>query len=170
MAARLGVKIIPMFVESEMHYYRSYVKILNHVDQEENLGHIIHCKNCGHRKISLEQEHECELCKLKTSIAGPLWIGKIFDKEYVKSMIEEIPKLKIKKSCEKTLYKCLEESEMPEMFFTLDEIAKKMKSSPPKLEKIISKLKENGFVSSVTSFNPTGFRTNANIDEIMKIF
>ncbi len=40
---------------------------------------------------------------------------------------------------------------MPEMFFTLDEIAKKMKSSPPKLEKIISKLKENGFVSSVTS-------------------
>jgi tRNA G26 N,N-dimethylase Trm1 len=25
-------------------------------------------------------------------------------------------------------------------------------------------------VSSVTSFNPTGFRTNANIDEIMKIF
>jgi len=59
---------------------------------------------------------------------------------------------------------------MPEMFFTLDEIAKKMKSSPPKLEKIILKLKENGFVSSVTSFNPTGFRTNANIDEIMKIF
>ena len=27
-AARLGVKIIPMFVESEMHYYRTYVKIL----------------------------------------------------------------------------------------------------------------------------------------------
>ena len=40
-------------------------------------------------------------------------------------MIEELPNLKIKKSCEKTLYKCLEESEMPEMFFTLDEIAKK---------------------------------------------
>ena len=73
-AARLGVKIIPMFVESEMHYYRTYVKILNRIDQEENIGYIIHCKNCGHRKIVLEQEHECELCKLKTSIAGPLWI------------------------------------------------------------------------------------------------
>jgi len=108
--------------------------------------------------------------KLKTSIAGPLWIGKIFDKEHVENMIEEIPNLKIKKSCEKTLYKCLEESEIPGMFFTLDEIAKKMKSSPPKLEKIISKLKENGFRSSATSFNPTGFRTNANIQEIMKIF
>ena len=169
-AARLGVKIIPMFVESEMHYYRTYVKILNHIDQEENLGYIIHCKNCGHRKISLEQQHECELCELKTSIAGPLWIGKIFDKEYVKNMIDESTNLEIKKSCEKTLYKCLDEAEMPAIYFTLDEIAKKVKSSPPKLEKIILNLKENGFSSSVTSFNPTGFRTNANIDEIVKIF
>ena len=95
-AARLGVEIIPMFVENEMHYYRTYVKILNRIDQEENIGYIIHCKNCGHRKISLEQQQECELCKLKTSIAGPLWIGKIFDKEYVKNMIEEIPNLKNK--------------------------------------------------------------------------
>ena len=169
-AARLGVKIIPMFVESEMHYYRTYVKILNHVDQEENLGYIIHCKNCGHRKISLEQQQKCELCKLKTSIAGPLWIGKIFDKEYVKNMIDEIINLEIKKSCEKTLYKCLDEAEMPAIYFTLDEIAKKVKSSPPKLEKIILNLKENGFTASVTSFNPTGFRTNANINEIIKIF
>jgi tRNA (guanine26-N2/guanine27-N2)-dimethyltransferase len=169
-ASRLGVKIIPMFVESEMHYYRTYVKILNHIDQEENLGYIIHCKNCGHRKISLERQQECELCKLKTSIAGPLWIGKIFDKEYVKNMIDEITNLEIKKSCEKTLYKCLDEAEMPAIYFTLDEIAKKVKSSPPKLEKIILNLKENGFTSSVTSFNPTGFRTNANINEIIKIF
>ena len=86
-AARLGVKMIPMFVESEMHYYRTYVKILNRIDQEENLGFIIHCKNCGHRKTSLEQQHECELCKSKTSIAGPLWIGKIFDKDELKELV-----------------------------------------------------------------------------------
>ena len=169
-AARLGVKMIPMFVESEMHYYRTYVKILNHVDQEENLGYILHCKNCGHRKTSLEQQQECELCKSKISIAGPLWIGKIFDKEYVKDMIDEIPKLEINKSCEKTLQKCLDEAEMPAIYFTLDEIAKKIKSSPPKLEKIILNLKESGFTSSATSFNPTGFKTNANINQIIKIF
>ena len=169
-AARLGVKMIPMFVESEMHYYRTYVKILNRVDQEENIGYIIHCKNCRHRKTSLKQQQECDLCKSKTSIAGPLWIGKIFDKEYVKNMIEEIPDLKINKSCEKTLYKCLDEAEMPAIYFTLDEIAKKIKTSPPKLEKIILNLKENGFTSSVTAFNPTGFRTNANINQIIEIF
>lgn len=169
-AARLGVKVIPMFVESEMHYYRTYVKVLNRPDQQENIGYILHCKNCGHRKITLEQEQECELCRLKISAAGPLWIGNIFDKEFVQNMLLEIPNLEVDKVCEKTLHKCLAESEMPGTYFTLDEIASKMKSSPPKLENAISNLQKNNFVASVTSFSPTGFRTDANIDEIIKIF
>jgi len=169
-AARLGVQIIPMFVESDMHYYRTYVKVLNRPDQQKNIGYILHCKNCGHRKISLEQEQECELCKLKINVGGPLWIGKIFDRGFIQDMLSEIPNLKIDKVCEKTLYKCLAESEMPCTYFTLDEIASKMKSSPPKLENAISNLQKNNFVASVTSFSPTGFRTNAKIDEIIKIF
>ncbi|MGH1566216.1 MAG: tRNA (guanine-N1)-methyltransferase [Nitrosopumilus sp.] len=169
-AARLGVQIIPMFVESDMHYYRTYVKVLNRPDQQKNIGYILHCKNCGHRKISLEQEQECELCKSKINVGGPLWIGKIFDRGFIQNMLSEIPNLKIDKVCEKTLYKCLAESEMPCTYFTLDEIASKMKSSPPKLENVISNLQKNNFVASITSFSPTGFRTNAKMDEIIKIF
>ena len=169
-AARLGVTVVPMFVESEMHYYRTYVKVLNRPDQKENLGYILHCKNCGNRKITLEQDQECELCKSKISIAGPLWIDKIFDKEFVQDMIIENSKLETDKNCEKILCKCLSESEMPGTYYTIDEVASIMKSSPPKLEKAISSLIENKFLASVTVFNPTGFRTNANIKEIIKIF
>jgi tRNA (guanine26-N2/guanine27-N2)-dimethyltransferase len=169
-AARLGVQVIPLFVESDMHYYRTYVKVLNRPDQQENIGYILHCKNCGHRKITLEQDQECELCKLKISIAGPLWIGNIFDKEFIQNMLLEIQNLEVDKVCEKTLHKCLAESEMPGTYFTLDEIASKMKSSPPKLENAISYLQKNNFVASVTSFSPTGFRTDAKINEIIKIF
>jgi len=100
-AARLGVQIIPMFVESDMHYYRTYVKVQNRRDIQENIGYILHCKNCGHRKITLEQEQVCELCKLKIDIAGPLWIGKIFNKEFIQNMILEIPNLQVDKVCEK---------------------------------------------------------------------
>ncbi|MBT5200477.1 MAG: tRNA (guanine-N1)-methyltransferase [Thaumarchaeota archaeon] len=168
-AARLGVEIIPMFVESEMHYYRTYVKVLNRPDQQENIGYIIHCKSCGHRKTSLQQELKCELCESKTSIAGPLWIGKLFDKEFVENMSKEIPNYKVDKICEKTINKCIKESEMPATYYTLDEIASKMKRSPPKLESLIENLQKNNFVSSVTAFNPTGFRTDAKINEIKKI-
>ncbi len=169
-AARLGVTVIPMFIESEMHYYRIYVKVFNRPDQKENLGYILHCKNCGDRKISLEQKQVCELCESKISLAGPLWIDKIFDKEFVQDMIIENTKLETDKNCEKILCKCLSESEMSGTYYTIDEVASIMKSSPPKLEKAISSLIENNFLASVTVFNPTGFRTNANIKEIIKIF
>jgi len=169
-AARLGVQVIPLFVESHMHYYRIYVKVLNRPDQQENIGYILHCKNCGHRKITLEQEQECELCKLKISIAGPLWIENIFNKEFIQNMLLEIQNFEVDKVCEKKLHKCLAESEMPGTYFTLDEIASKMKSSPPKLENAITNLQKNNFVASVTSFSPTGFRTDAKINEIIEIF
>ncbi len=168
-AGRIGVEIVPLFAESNMHYYRTYVRVLIRQDQKENIGYILHCKNCGHRKIVLEQNNECELCKSKISIGGPLWIDKIFDKEFVESMILKIPELSVDKVCEKTLQKCRAESEMPGIYFTLDEIASKMKSSPPKLEDAIKNLQKNGYLSSPTSFCPTGFRTNANINEIISV-
>jgi len=169
-AGRIGVEIVPLFAESNMHYYRTYVRVLIRQDQKENIGYILHCKNCGNRKISFEQSNECELCKSKIDVAGPLWIDKIFDKQFVEDMILKIPELTIDKVCEKTLQKCLLESEMPGTYFTLDEIASKMKLSPPKLEDAIKNLQKNGYVASPTSFCPTGFRTNANINQIIDTF
>ena len=169
-AGRIGVEIVPLYAESNMHYYRTYVRVLIRQDQKENIGYILHCKNCGQRKISLEQDNECELCKSKISVAGPLWIDKIFDKQFVEDMILKVPELSVDKICEKTLQKCLLESQMPGTYFTLDEIASRMKLSPPKLEDAIKNLQKNGYVASPTSFCPTGFRTNANINQIIGVF
>ena len=169
-AGRIGVEIVPLYAESNMHYYRTYVRVLIRQDQKENIGYILHCKNCGQRKISLEQNNECELCKSKISVAGPLWIDKIFDKQFVEDMILKVPELSVDKICEKTLQKCLLESQMPGTYFTLDEIASRMKLSPPKLEDAIKNLQKNGYVASPTSFCPTGFRTNANINQIIGVF
>ena len=169
-AGRIGIEIVPLFAESNMHYYRTYVRVLIRQDQKESIGYILHCKNCGNRKTSFEQINECELCQSKIDVAGPLWIDKIFDKQFVEDMILEISELQVDKVCEKTLQKCLLESEMPGTYFTLDEIASKMKSSPPKLEDAIKNLQKNGYVASPTSFCPTGFRTNANINQIIGVF
>ncbi len=169
-AARLELEIIPLYVESHMHYYRTYAKVHNRPDQQENLGYINHCSECGHRETSLEKIFNCNLCNSKNQIAGKLWIGKIFDKEFVEKMIHQSSQLTVDKNCEKTLKKCLLESELPVAYFTLDEIASKMKSSPPKLEDFIEKLQNNGFIASPTSLSPTGFRTSANINEIISVF
>ena len=166
-AGRLGLEIIPLYVESNFHYYRTYVKVNKKPDQEENLGYVSHCMNCGHREMNLEKRDSCKLCGSKNKIGGMLWVGKIFDREFVEQMILKILDLNVSKICEKDLKKCLAESEMPGIYFTLDEIASKMKSSPPKLSDAINRLHDSGFKASPTVFNPTGFRTNANIKEII---
>jgi len=169
-AYRLDIQIVPLFVDNAMHYYRTYVKVLNRTSQEDNIGYILHCKSCGNRSIVKEQSHSCELCDSKNEIAGPLWIGKLFEKEFVNSMLEEIPRYTVDKRCEKTLEKCILESDMPGTYFTLDEIASKAKVAPMGLDKIIKKLEKEGYQASPTSLNPSGFRTNCTIDNVCKLF
>ena len=169
-AGRLGIEISPLYVESNMHYYRTYVNVFNRSDQEENLGFINHCSNCGNRVMSLEKENNCGICDSQNKFAGPLWIGKIFNKEFVNNMFLVQEECNIEKKYKIILQKCLLESEMPGTYFTLDEIAERMKGSPLKLRNALTKLSESGFVSSPTSFNPTGFRTNAKINEIIDVF
>lgn len=169
-SARLDIEIIPLFVESDMHYYRTYIRVLNRTDQKENIGFIFHCYNCGNRGIQKSNYPDCLICKKKISLAGPLWIGQLFDKMFIESMISELDSYEVDKSCKVTLEKCNLESTLPATYFTLDEISSKLKKSPPKLKDVILSLQTKGFLASPTSLNPTGFRTNASIKEISEIF
>ncbi len=169
-AGRLGLEIIPLFVESNMHYYRTYVKVMNRRDQKNNLGFITHCNSCKQRGLTLEMEIICSVCNSKTYKAGPLWIGDIFEKDFVRDMTDAASKLEIGRNCEKILAKSTLEAGMPGTYYTVDEIASCMKSSPPKLDSIVTSLQDKGFASSPTSLNPTGFRTEANADKVKEMF
>ena len=50
-------------------------------DQEENIGYIKHCKNCGNRGKTIRQEKTCEFCGKELNYAGPLWIGRNFQQK-----------------------------------------------------------------------------------------
>jgi len=169
-SSRLDITIQPKFVDNDMHYYRVYLKILNKPEQEDRMGFIIYCKQCGMRKTVKSIVNECELCKGKIETAGPLWIDKIFDKDFVATMKDEVENLTVNKKCDVILEKCYEESDLRPTYFTLDEIASRMKSAPLKLDTAIQKLQDSGFNASRTSLNPTGFRTNCQINDILKIF
>lgn len=169
-AARLDVEIIPIFVENNMHYYRIYVRVLNKPDTQNRTGYIWHCRTCGQRRAVYEQVAECDQCSSKVEHAGPLWIDKLFEKEFLINMLDEIPDFQVDKACEKTIRKCILEADMQPCYYTLDEIAEMRHSSPIPLAQIIDRLQKSGFDASPTSFNPTGFRTNATIGKIKELF
>jgi tRNA (guanine26-N2/guanine27-N2)-dimethyltransferase len=169
-SSRLDITIQPKFVDNDMHYYRVYLKILNKPEQEDRMGFITYCRQCGMRKTVKNIVNECELCKGKIETAGPLWIDKIFDKDFVATMKDEVKNLTVNKKCDIILEKCYEESDLQPTYYTLDEIASRMKLAPLKLDIAIQKLQDSGFNASRTSLNPTGFRTNCQINDILRIF
>ena len=169
-SSRLDITIQPKFVDNDMHYYRVYLKILNKPEQEDRMGFIIYCRQCGMRKPVKNVVTVCEFCKGEIETAGPLWIDRIFDKDFVATMKDEVKNLTVSKKCDIILEKCYEESDLQPTYYTLDEIASRMKLAPLKLTTAIQKLQDSGFNASRTSLNPTGFRTNCQINDILKIF
>ena len=165
-ANRLDITMIPFFVDNDMHYYRAYIKILTKPDQDEKLGYITYCKKCGARNVENQIVSKCDNCDSLLQVGGPLWIGKLFDKKFVGMMKDEVKTLEVDKRCEKILDKCIEEEGLPPTYYTLDEIASITKSAPLGLEKALKQLQNSGYTASRTCFNPTGFRTDAKIDEI----
>lgn len=168
-AGRLDVKIMPLFVQNNMHYYKTYVKVLVRAGDEEQMGYLLNCKSCGNRHAVKEATHECGLCKSKAELAGPLWIGPLYDKPFVNGMIENESKFELDKSCGKILERCLEEVDMPPAYFTIDEIAHMKRCPPISLSRTISKLQKAGFRATPTSLNPGAFKTDARVDQILSI-
>ena len=66
---------------------------------------------------------QCDNCNDKLQVGGPLWIGKLFDKEFISMMKNEVKELQVDKKCEKILEKCIDEEGLPPTYYTLDEIA-----------------------------------------------
>ena len=169
-AGRLDISFESLFVDHDMHYYRVYLKILNTPEKGEKIGYIMFCSNCKDRHTKIVQQTECKKCGQKMQIAGPLWIGELFQKEFVGKMKSVLNSVTVNKRCEKIIERAELESELPPTYFTLDEIASKMKCAPLRLNDAIDRLTSHGFKASMTSLNPSGFRTDCEIDKIIEIF
>jgi tRNA (guanine26-N2/guanine27-N2)-dimethyltransferase len=77
---------------------------------------------------------------------------------------------KIKKMLQRLFSKCISEHDDIPYYFTSDEIASRLKISPPSLDTVIENLSKAGFKTSQTGLNPTAFKTEAKINEIMTFF
>ena len=169
-AARMDIKVVPLFVESYMHYYRVFVRVLNRPDREENIGYIAHCGGCKDRRATSRHQASCELCGSGVMLSGPLWVGGLYEKGFLEGMAGELGHFHTHKKCEWIISAAIREAGMPAAYYTLDEIASEMGTSPMGLGEAVRRLTDGGFAASPTAFDPTGFKTDAPIDEIKRMF
>lgn len=179
-AAKYEIGVNPVFSHSTDHYLRVYAVLKHGAEKADRslskMGYILHCFKCLHREtlnknFLIEHGGKCPECASKLDFAGPLWLGKLFNKEFCVLMEKEAKKrkLKSKRRIEKILALIKEECDAPATYYVLDKICDEMNLLVPSAKKVLYFLKEKGFQASPTHFNPKGIRTNASAAEIKKL-
>lgn len=181
-AQRIGglhdVALKPLLVHATRHYFRIYLlgeRGAKRADEVfKKMGYISHCNRCLRRTFNFglvtELPKECE-CGEKFSHAGPLWLGELGDEKIIHQVAQDLANrdFRLKNQEISLLSRCAEEAAGPPTFYDVNLMAGLMKKSPPKIEKLISALRSHGYFASRTHFSPTGFRTDAPVEEITKV-
>jgi tRNA (guanine26-N2/guanine27-N2)-dimethyltransferase len=154
--------IEPIICYSTDHYFRVYIKVnssISKANQSMNNFKIIHSgENIG-------------IQKTKNNI-GPMWLDKFGDKKTIGEILNIVSSKKL--GCKNQIYRLLdilgEEADAPAFFYTTESIASFLKKSSPRRDLFFENLKKQGFNVYRTHFSPTGFKTDASINIIEKMF
>ncbi len=173
----LAVKILLCYYAN--HYIRAYATITHGIQKVnyclKKIGYIAHCFSCLNREV-IEKlskiKTNCDVCGEKFSLAGPLWLGDLVDKNFCKLMLNDLEKrnFRYKAVTEKMLKNILIEKQEIPTFFIIDKICSKIKIKTLPVKKVIDSLNSREIENSITHFHKFGFKARANILEIESIF
>lgn len=187
-----GIRILAGFIALTFAKYKKYIEIkLSHSTEHymriymiikkgskatdeslKNMGYISHCKNCLYREsksgLAGSLNDTCPICGEKLIHAGPLWLGKIQDKDFISQTIELIPEKKLNTSSEieTLLKKCENEADASPSSYDIHEISRTLKISAPKIDKVMEHLESLGYYALRTHFTPTAIKTDAPLEKI----
>lgn len=178
-AARHGLYIKPLLAHFTRHYIRVYSQLFYDESEAkkifmENVGFLYHCFKCNNRRLSKFRNIEartCSICGSKMTVAGPIWIGKIFDKEFLKAISKSMEKYSFsdQEKIVKTVKLISEEASGPPLYYNIPKMCKSLNVQMPKINALIEELRSYGFYACRTHFDPQGIRTTASTLDMVKI-
>lgn len=179
-AAILSKRAIPLFGVF-LHHFIKVILLVKRGKTEANkfwgsVGWVSFCPICHEfymsRKIYNFPPTSCKFSTHgSTEILGPTWIGTIFNREFAEHMLTALNKIDINQKNARILRKIIEWDAFNDdllFYYDIEEIARRLKTSVPKIEDVISVLMKNGFRASRTHFNPKGIKTNAKIEKLVE--
>jgi tRNA (guanine26-N2/guanine27-N2)-dimethyltransferase len=161
-AAKYDRGIEPLLCYTTDHYHRLYVQIHNGKNAANSSMGLF--RSISAKDVPLSQD--------QTTMVGPLWIGTIQKKSFLKELqaLFSTKELHTRPQLWKLIFLLDEEAEAPAFFYTTNDLASLWKISPPPLEDIFERLQNQGFIVTKTHCTPTGFKTNAPLDAIKEVF
>lgn len=158
--------LIPVFCHASDHYVRIYLKLEKSRTKVEEI--IKKQKYIEWNPETLEIK-TTEYPSKQNKIAGPLWIGELYDKKLVKKMLELSGKTEFKEA-QKLLELIKEETKIDLIgSYDIHQIGKKLKKNIPKMEKIFEKIKSKKAKAARTHTNLTGIKTNLTSEQLFQL-
>jgi tRNA (guanine26-N2/guanine27-N2)-dimethyltransferase len=179
-AAKYDIATNIVFSHSTAHYIRVYA-IMKYGARKtdegiKSMGYVLHCFNCFQRETaedmtSVERSRKCSQCGSRMSVAGPLWLGRIFDKKFCESMELEAKQnmFRLGEKTRKILALAENEAEAPITYYVVDKLCGALGSRVPPIRKVVEALSKHGFCGSLTHFHPMGIRTNASVTQMKEL-
>ncbi len=158
-ASTVNIAAVPVFAHVDKHYIRSYHIIKPKANLASELVKdikYITISDCGF--VSLEERLHCPYCGEPTDTVGPLYVGKIFDKDLIKKALDISDECK---RCADLFSIALEEFDHIPFYYDTKNIASILKTPTPSKTSLIDKLNKSGFKASRTVFCPTGIKTDS---------
>ena len=161
-AGKYDKGIQPILSYTTDHYFRIYVQVKNGISYA----------NESIKNISTIPSEELSFSSSDSVNIGPLWVGALQQKQPIQEIrtILSEKQLHTKPDLWKLLDALEEEATAPMLFYSADDLASMLKTSPPKMRIIFEQLKSKGYAVCRTHFSNTGFKTNAPRKEIEAAF
>jgi tRNA (guanine26-N2/guanine27-N2)-dimethyltransferase len=174
----IGVRVV--FSYNAEHYVRVYSTLEHGARKADeslrNMGYVFHCFKCFHRE-SLEgsaiigHSAKCSECNSKLSAGGPMWIGRLLDRNFCELMEEDVRRreFRTRERIEKMLVLAKNETESPIGYYVVDKLCDSLNLPVPSVKKVIEALRRNGFEAIQTRFSPKGIKSNAPATTIKRL-
>ncbi len=165
----------PMLSYASAHYVRLFVAVKKGINDADkcltNMGFISHCFGCGARYwkygLAVHLDEKCPECAHTTSLAGPLWLGKLHESAFCEEVLGEVKKREIKNT-DRLLETCRDELDIP-MHYDYHRICRSLGITAMPTVELIQALQEKGFRASRTHFSGISFKTDAGRGEIKTV-
>ncbi len=170
--AKHDKSMTPLLSYASAHYVRLFAAVKKGINEADeclkNMGFISHCFGCGARKwkygLAVHMEEKCPVCGHTTSLAGPLWLGRLHDSDFCGELHSEIEKRGFKEAL-KLIATCRDELEIP-MHYDYHKLCKSLGITAMPTDELILALRDKGFRASRTHFSGISFKTDAGVEEI----
>jgi tRNA (guanine26-N2/guanine27-N2)-dimethyltransferase len=171
-AARFDKAATPLLSHATDYYMRTYMQLWDGASRaKENLKMLGYVTMHEDGRIEAIPTADCleHLPVKKARFWGPLWLGPIHDAGLLGRL--QVPEHTDNGKNLKRLFEAFKgEAALMPMFYDLDEMARLHKPNAPKLERLLTVIRDEGYKASRAHVSPKGFKTDMPYDELVALW